>query len=211
MKKILITSLVLMLALIMVCPSLAEGKRINETFTLRGMNLFGMTKNQVINAEKGHSVEDKGYKITIERITLAGFPNSRLKYTFAGSTDVCESVTYEFVTYDNRYYPSNSKKAYDSVYSTLVEKYGRPNWSQYFDNPLPPMMFGNPKIEELDSWLLEFDDCYVNIVLYKWNSKSTYYYCDVIYHIRSKEQMNNMWKTQKENEQRQQEQRNSDL
>lgn len=211
MKKILITSLVLMLALTMVCPSLAEGKRMNEPFTLRGMELFGMTKDQVIDAEKGRSLDDRGQKITIDSITLAGIPSSRLTYTFNASTDVCESVIYEFVTYFNRKNSSNSKSAYNNVYSTLVEKYGKPNWSQYLNKPMPPMMYNKPKIEELDSWLLEFDDCYVNIVLYKWNDQSTYYYCDVIYHIRSKEQMNNMWKTQKENEQRQQEQRNSDL
>ncbi len=58
MKKILISSLALLLALTFVCSALAEGKRINETFTLRGLELFGMTKAQVIDAEKkkGNSV-----------------------------------------------------------------------------------------------------------------------------------------------------------
>ncbi len=68
------------------------------------------------------------------------------------------------------------------MYATLVDKYGKPNWSKYFNDPVPRMMSnymphwignyyynkGRYVVEKRDSWLLEFDDCYVNIVLYKW-------------------------------------------
>lgn len=223
MKKILISSLALLLALTFVCSALAEGKKMNETFTLRGMKLFGMTKSQVIEAEQknGNSIKEDAYssnKATVEYTTLAGFPNSRLKYTFDDNTDVCKAVSYELSIHEDGDKASISANAYKIVYATLVDKYGKPNWSKYIDNPRPPMMsnfsskyfYGRILVENLDSWLLEFDDYYVNIVLYKWqgvDKYSTYYYCDVLYHIRSKEQMNDLWK----NEQKQQEQRSNDL
>lgn len=215
MKKVITLITVITLLLSCVCVSgFAEGIRINEPFTLRKYIVYGMTKNDVMEAEQKNGIaKSKWYNcndgsIECDKITLAGSSNSRLTYYFDSQTNM--TIVYELTTYSERT-KSKRNTIYPEIYSTLISKYGNPNWDSYLSTHKPPMLYGsNVVIESMDSWLVEYDDCYVNIQLWKWNNNN-YFYCDVLYYVVSKGDMEAMWMQEQIQTEIENTQRNNDL
>jgi len=146
MKKII--SLVLMIAMLFSMSAFAE-----EEFTLHNGLKFGMTKEEVYEAEKAAGVpltEDELYDYTWEG-TIAGERNSKLFIL------INDSGLYKM------HYEFDSLESYDTLNNGLIEKYGKTTYSSetgvYLDEPTT---------DHIDSIPYVFTDTYSNARYSQW-------------------------------------------
>ena len=194
MKKV--SSFVLALFLMMICTSTSYAEipnipHISENLELRGGISYGMTKNEVtqFETEKGNtdyktkdSSDAKVYNYCIDYTTeIAGVNSqySHLTYYFDEQNNLL-GMGYSFGDGDH---PVNGNNIYDKMYSTIVQKYGKPMsvgdlisssiysqilYDSLYMKAILKMAGVNSPITKVAQWIIAYDDCYLLIDIHIW-------------------------------------------